>query len=330
MAVLDIRYRPARTRPIWRTGVRCWSGSPSWSPRCDAARAGGGEKYVTRHHARGKLLPRERIELLVDQDAPFLELSPVAAWGTDFPVGASVVTGIGVVEGVECVIIANDPTVRGGAVNPYSLKKTQRAGEIALANRLPLINLVESGGADLPTQAEIFIPGGRVFRDLTRLSAAGHPDRLRGLRQRDGRRRVRAGHVRLHDHDPRPGQGVPRRAAAGADGDRRDHRRRVARRRRHARRRPPASPTSSPRTSATASGWPASAYAGSTGASRAPAPRTPLAAPPKYDAEDLLAHRQRRPAGAVRPARGARPGPRRQRVRRVQAGVRHRAGHRLG
>jgi acetyl-CoA carboxylase carboxyltransferase component len=141
----------------------------------DAARAGGGEKYVARHHARGKLLPRERIELLVDRDSPFLELSPVAAWGTDFPVGASVATGIGVVEGVECVIIANDPTVRGGAVNPYSLKKTQRAGEIALANRLPMINLVESGGADLPTQAEIFIPGGRVFRDLTQLSAARIP-----------------------------------------------------------------------------------------------------------------------------------------------------------
>ena len=84
------------------------------------------------------------------------------AYGTDFPVGASVVTGIGVVEGVECMIVANDPTVRGGAVNPYTLKKTQRAGEIALANRLPMVNLVESGGADLPTQAEIFIPGGRV------------------------------------------------------------------------------------------------------------------------------------------------------------------------
>jgi acetyl-CoA carboxylase carboxyltransferase component len=141
----------------------------------DAARAGGGEKYVTRHHARGKLLPRERIELLVDRDSPFLELSPAAAWGTDFPLGASVVTGVGVVEGVECVIIANDPTVRGGAVNPYSLAKTKRAGEISLANRLPMINLVESGGADLPSQAEIFIPGGRVFRDLTQLSAAGVP-----------------------------------------------------------------------------------------------------------------------------------------------------------
>ncbi|MFF5178871.1 acyl-CoA carboxylase subunit beta [Micromonospora sp. NPDC000316] len=141
----------------------------------DQARAGGGEKYVTRHHKRGKLLARERIELLVDADSPFLELSPVAAYGTDFPVGASVVTGIGVVEGVECLIVANDPTVRGGAVNPWSLAKTRRAGEIALANRLPMVNLVESAGADLPTQAEIFIPGGRVFRDLTRLSAAKIP-----------------------------------------------------------------------------------------------------------------------------------------------------------
>lgn len=141
----------------------------------DQARGGGGEKHVTRHHARGKLLPRERIELLVDQDAPVLELSPAAAWGTDFPVGGSVVTGIGVVEGVECVIIANDPTVRGGAVNPYALRKTRRAGEIALTNRLPVINLVESAGADLPTQAEIFIPGGGVFRDLTKLSAARIP-----------------------------------------------------------------------------------------------------------------------------------------------------------
>jgi acyl-CoA carboxylase subunit beta len=140
-----------------------------------AAAAGGGPSYVQRHHARGRLLPRERIELLLDRDAPFLELCPVAAWGTDYPTGAGVVGGIGVVEGVECVIIANDPTVRGGAVNPYSLKKTQRLGQIAAENRLPLINLVESGGADLPSQAEIFIPGGRVFRDLTALSAARVP-----------------------------------------------------------------------------------------------------------------------------------------------------------
>ncbi|TMR32209.1 acyl-CoA carboxylase subunit beta [Actinomadura geliboluensis] len=136
---------------------------------------GGGEKYVARHRKRGKLLVRERIELLLDPDSPFLELSPLAAWGSDFPVGASVVTGIGVVEGVECVIVANDPTVRGGSSNPWTVKKSFRASDIALENRLPVINLVESGGADLPTQKEIFIPGGRMFRDLTRLSAAGIP-----------------------------------------------------------------------------------------------------------------------------------------------------------
>ena len=141
------------------------------------ALAGGGEKYVARHRKRGKLLARERIELLVDPDTPFLELSPLAAWGSDpaYAVGASLVTGIGVVEGVECLITANDPTVRGGASNPWTLKKALRANEIAFANRLPCISLVESGGADLPSQKEIFIPGGALFRDLTRLSAAGIP-----------------------------------------------------------------------------------------------------------------------------------------------------------
>jgi acyl-CoA carboxylase subunit beta len=139
------------------------------------ALAGGGAKYVERHHSRGKLLARERIELLLDSDSAFLELSPLAAWGSDFQVGASVVTGIGVVEGVECLLVANDPTVRGGASNPWTTRKVFRANDIALQNRLPVISLVESAGADLPTQKEIFIPGGRLFRDLTRLSAAGIP-----------------------------------------------------------------------------------------------------------------------------------------------------------
>ncbi|CBH49645.1 putative acetyl/propionyl-CoA carboxylase beta subunit [Prescottella equi 103S] len=139
------------------------------------ALAGGGEKYVERHHKRGKLLARERIELLIDPDSPFLELSPLAAWGTEFPVGASTIVGIGVVSGVECLIVANDPTVRGGTSNPWTLKKGFRANDIAVQNRLPVISLVESGGADLPTQKEVFIPGGRMFRDLTKLSAAGIP-----------------------------------------------------------------------------------------------------------------------------------------------------------
>src|SRR3954447_20632290 len=139
------------------------------------ARGGGGEKYVERHRQRGKLLARERVELLLDPDSPFLELSPLAAWGTSYQVGASVVTGIGVVEGTECFISANDPTVRGGASNPFTAKKGGRGAQIAEENRLPVINLVESGGADLPTQSEIFIPGGRGFRDLTRKSAKAIP-----------------------------------------------------------------------------------------------------------------------------------------------------------
>src|SRR6478672_10017877 len=136
---------------------------------------GGGEKYVDRHHARGKLTARERIELLVDPGSAFLELSPLAGWGSDFTVGASVVTGIGVIEGVECMISANDPTVKGGASNPWTVKKIFRASQIAEENDLPTVSLVESGGADLPTQKEIFIPGGRLFRDLTRSSARKQP-----------------------------------------------------------------------------------------------------------------------------------------------------------
>src|ERR1700691_2537970 len=141
----------------------------------ELARAGGGPKYAQRHRDRGRLLARERIELLVDRDSPLLELSSLAAWGTDFPVGASIVTGIGVVSGVECVLIGHDPTVRGGAMNPYTLRKNLRALEIARTNRLPVINLVESGGADLPSQAEIFTFAGKIFQNLTQLSALGIP-----------------------------------------------------------------------------------------------------------------------------------------------------------
>ena len=141
----------------------------------ELARAGGGAKYAQRHRDRGRLLARERVELLVDQDSPLLELSSLAAWGTEFAVGASIVTCVGVVSGVECVLIASDPTVRGGSMNPYTLRKNLRALEIARRNRLPVINLVESGGADLPTQSDLFVPAGRIFHDLTELSAMGIP-----------------------------------------------------------------------------------------------------------------------------------------------------------
>ena len=140
-----------------------------------AVLAGGGERYVSRHRERGRLLVRERIDLLLDPGSPFLELSPLAGWGTDDPLGGGIVTGLGLVEGVECVISANDPTVRGGTSTPTTVAKGLRAQEIALRNRLPLINLTESGGADLPRQADIFVPGGATFRGLTQLSAAGIP-----------------------------------------------------------------------------------------------------------------------------------------------------------
>ncbi len=137
--------------------------------------AGGGRTYVDRHHARGKLLPRERIELVLDEGSPFLELSPLAGWGSDYTVGASVVTGIGVVSGVTCLVTANDPTVKGGASNPWTVRKIFRAAQIAEENGLPTISMVESGGAELTAQKEIFIPGGRLFRDLTRASKRRQP-----------------------------------------------------------------------------------------------------------------------------------------------------------
>ncbi len=135
----------------------------------------GGQRYVDRHRRRGKLLVRERIEALVDPGSPFLELSPLAAWGTQDPIGAGTVTGIGVVEGVECAITGSDMTYRGGSANPSTWQKGHRFYEIVRENRLPLIVLNESAGADLPRQADIFIHGGQGFRDLTQLSRMGIP-----------------------------------------------------------------------------------------------------------------------------------------------------------
>ena len=102
------------------------------------ALGGGGEKYVKRHHDRGKMTARERIEALLDPDSPFLELSPLAAYGSAFTVGASVVAGIGAVSGVECLVVSHDPTVKGGTSNPWTLKKILRANQIAFENRLPV------------------------------------------------------------------------------------------------------------------------------------------------------------------------------------------------
>ncbi len=174
MAVLTSSVRPSDERFVEnREGLEVLVDEHEF--QVDLARQGGGARYLERHRARGRLTARERIELLVDPDSAFLELSPLAAWGTEFNVGASLVTGLGVISGVECVITASDPTVRGGAINPYTLRKNLRALEIAKVNRLPIVNLVESGGADLPTQGELFVNAGKIFRDLTELSGLGIP-----------------------------------------------------------------------------------------------------------------------------------------------------------
>jgi acetyl-CoA carboxylase carboxyltransferase component len=141
---------------------------------------GGGEKALEKHRARGKLTARERIDRLLDPDTAFLEFSALAAWEMydgQAP-GAGIVTGIGVIEGRECVLVANDATVKGGTYFPITVKKHLRAQEVAEQNRLPCIYLVDSGGAFLPLQAEVFPDRdhfGRIFYNQARLSAKAIP-----------------------------------------------------------------------------------------------------------------------------------------------------------
>ena len=141
---------------------------------------GGSEASRKRHVGRGKLLPRDRVDNLLDPGAPFLELSQLAAGGMydDEAPGAGVITGVGRVSGRECVIVCNDPTVKGGAYFPMTVKKHLRAQEIAEQNRLPCIYLVDSGGANLPHQAEVFPDRdhfGRIFYNQARMSAKAIP-----------------------------------------------------------------------------------------------------------------------------------------------------------
>jgi acetyl-CoA carboxylase carboxyltransferase component len=132
---------------------------------------GGGEKYVKRHIQRGRLLPRDRVELLLDEGSYFLEIAPLAGIGMENEsAGAGVIGGIGLVSGRECLIVANEATLKGGATSEAGLWKNGRLADIARENRLPTILLVESAGADLPVQSKIFVPGGRGFRELTRRS----------------------------------------------------------------------------------------------------------------------------------------------------------------
>ena len=152
--------------------------SPSCRRRSAAVAAGGGEKALERHRSRGKLTARERIDRLVDPGSAFLELNALAAWELydgEAP-SAGIVTGIGVIEGRHCVVVANDATVKGGSYFPLTVKKHLRAQEVALQNRLACVYLVDSGGAFLPLQAEVFPDRdhfGRIFYNQARLSAAG-------------------------------------------------------------------------------------------------------------------------------------------------------------
>ena len=154
----------------------------------EQASQGGGAKAIERHRGRGKLLVRERVALLLDPDSPFLELSPLAGYKTDYNVGGGMVLGIGVVEGTQCVIIANDPTDLGGAMTAVSIRKLMRALEVARLNHMPYIQLVESAGGDLRGLSAgedpdalmrrnlgHFAETGRMFHDITELSARGIP-----------------------------------------------------------------------------------------------------------------------------------------------------------
>jgi acyl-CoA carboxylase subunit beta len=152
------------------------------------AALGGGDKAIERHRGRGKMAIRERIALLLDPDSPFLELSPLAGYQTNYAVGGGMVLGIGVVEGTECVIVGNDPTDLGGAMTAVSIRKLMRALEVARDNRMPYIQFVESAGGDLRglssgddpaavlrRNLSHFAASGRMFHDITELSAAGIP-----------------------------------------------------------------------------------------------------------------------------------------------------------
>src|SRR6267142_2598263 len=148
--------------------------------RIAKAREGGGPRYLQRHREQGKMPARERIDRLLDEGSPFLELSPLAAWemyDNDAP-GAGIVTGIGRVSGREVLVVANDATVKGGTYYPITVKKHVRAQQVAIENRLPCVYLVDSGGAFLPLQADVFPDRehfGRIFFNQARMSALGVP-----------------------------------------------------------------------------------------------------------------------------------------------------------
>lgn len=179
MAIIKSHFRP--DDPVAEQNARAYAALiDDLHAKFDWAQKGGGEKMVRRHHARGKILVRERIDLLLDPMAPFLELSPLAGWGlydNDLP-SAGIVTGIGTIRGTACMIIANDATVKGGSFFRETVRKHIRAQDIAAENRLPVVYLVDCGGANLQNLEDVFPDqehfGGTFYRQ-SRMSAQGIP-----------------------------------------------------------------------------------------------------------------------------------------------------------
>ncbi len=200
MAILKSAFNAAA--PEAKANAEAWRAlvDDLQAKRAEAA-LGGNEKSRQRHVARGKLLPRDRVMGLLDPGSPFLELSQLAANGMyGEPIhGAGVITGIGRVEGREVMIVANDSTIKGGTYYPMTVKKHLRAQEIALQNRLPCVYLVDSGGANLPHQTEVFPDRehfGRIFYNQANHVRRAHSADRRGHGVLHGGRRLCAGHVR--------------------------------------------------------------------------------------------------------------------------------------
>ena len=179
MPVIESAMRP-RSKEFRANAAAMRAVVDDLQAKVNEVKLGGGERARERHLSRGKLLPRDRVHGLIDPGAPFLEFSQLAAfgmYGNEAP-GAGIVTGIGRVSGVECVIVANDATVKGGTYYSMTVKKHLRAQEVAIQNRLPCIYLVDSGGANLPEQDEVFPDRdhfGRIFNNQANMSAAGIP-----------------------------------------------------------------------------------------------------------------------------------------------------------
>ena len=295
----------------------------------DQVLAGGGPHYVERHRARGKMMVRERLEALVDPGTPVLELCPLAGLHTGDPVGGGVVVALTEVAHTQCLVIANDPTVRGGTTSPTTIRKLLRAMDVAEENRLPRRDPRGVRRGRPATPGRRLRARGRAIPPSHPALRAGHPDRLRRLRLLHRRRRVRARHERLHGDGGGPGPGVPGRPAAGEDGHRRGRGRGGAGRGPDAR--PHLGPVRlpGPRRARGPAHRPAASWPTCTGAGSGPTRPRP-ADEPLAPGRGAARHRLGGRPGALRRARDPGPGRRRLPLRGVQGVLRGAAGLRLG